>query len=154
MNAPEITLIRIAASDAFIAAPLFDAYRKFYGMPSDIDIAAQFLRERLVAEESVVVLASVSKEHVGFAQLFRSFSSVHACRVLILNDLFVAPAARRRGVASALLRYAETLALQCGIHRLVLETTRANVNAQALYARAGWLLDTNAVLFHRELPKP
>ena len=34
--------------------PLFNAYREFYGQPSDLEQAEQFLLERLNKEESVI----------------------------------------------------------------------------------------------------
>jgi len=146
-----ITLRQIDVADVPLAVPLFGAYREFYGMPPDGGTAERFLRERLTAGESIVVLANDAGEYVGFSQFFRSFSSVHACKVLVLNDLFVAPAARGKGIASALLKHAETLAQQSGASRLVLETTQSNLAAQALYTRSGWLHDRDALLFHRSI---
>src|SRR5436190_24045580 len=87
--------------------PLFDAYRQFYGQPSDSALARAFLLERFKHQESIIFLAH---EHtapgLGFTQLFPSFSSVGAKRIYILNDLFVVPAARGLGVAGQLLERA------------------------------------------------
>ena len=62
---------------------------------------------------------------------------MRAARVWVLNDLFVAPGARRQGVAQALLDAAATFARDDGAIRLELETTPDNRNAQALYEAHG-----------------
>src|SRR5512133_197515 len=97
-----ITVRRAVAADADTLAPLFDAYRTFYGKPADLDGARRFLAERLSRGESVVFLAFDGAEAVGFTQLYPSFSSASMARIFVLNDLFVAPAGRRRGVGAAL----------------------------------------------------
>ena len=80
------------ATDADIArvAPLFDAYRSFYGQPPDIARADAFLRERLARGESALLLAERDGEALGFTQLYPLFSSVRTARLWLLNDLFVA----------------------------------------------------------------
>jgi len=84
--------------DVGLIAPLFDSYRQFYDEPADAERAAAFIRERLEAAESAIFLAEAggegTTEALGFVQLYPSFSSVGACRIWVLNDLFVAPAAR------------------------------------------------------------
>jgi GNAT superfamily N-acetyltransferase len=63
-------------------------------------------------------------------------------RIFILNDLFVAPEARRRGVGTVLLRAAADYGRRAGAIRLVLSTEIANTVAQSLYETAGWRRDT------------
>jgi ribosomal protein S18 acetylase RimI-like enzyme len=120
---------------------LFDDYRRFYGQRSKLTAARRFLKERLTKEESVIFLAFENRSPVGFAQLYPSFSSVSMKPLWILNDLYVAPAARRSGVASALLRKSEQLARRTRAKELVLETSRDNTRAQRLYGKLGWKLD-------------
>jgi GNAT superfamily N-acetyltransferase len=131
------------ATDADIArvAPLFDAYRSFYGQPSDIARADAFLRERLVNGESTLLLAERDGEALGFTHLYPLFSSVRTARLWLLNDLFVADAARRQGVARALLDAASAFARERGAAGLMLETGRDNEPARALYRAAGWTED-------------
>jgi GNAT superfamily N-acetyltransferase len=132
---------RAAPADLDVAAPLFDAYRQFYGRPPDLDLARRFLSDRLGAGESVLLLAlDADGAGLGFTQLFPSFTSVGAARLFVLNDLFVASGARRRGVAGALLEAAEAHARAAGAVRLVLQTATDNAPAQRLYERRGWTL--------------
>lgn len=137
-----ITVRRAQLADVATVAPLFDAYRQFYGKPSDPELAARFLTERIANGESVVYVAETRDgQAVGFTQLYPSFSSVSAGRIYIVNDLFVAPAARRANVGRALLHAAGEFARGKGALRLSLSTARSNEQAQALYESEGWARD-------------
>lgn len=129
---------RAGIDDLDAVAPLFDLYRQFYGRDADAAIARGFIGERLRRNESVVLLARIGGDAVGFTQLFPSFSSVSAARVWILNDLYVVAEARRHGVARALLQAAADFARADGAIRLELETDHDNRNAQTLYHHLGW----------------
>ncbi len=145
---------RATADDVRHLAPLFDRYRQFYGQASDIALACTFLANRLGNDESVVLLAQDGETLLGFTQLYPSFSSVRARRTWILNDLFVATDARRRGIASLLLRSAAEFARGEGALRLELETNHDNQGAQALYRSLGWIAFDESLRFHLPLHEP
>ena len=88
MGSNEITIHNATISDIEEVARLFDAYRVFYGKTSDIIMAKKFLSERIVSEESTILLAKKNDKCVGFVQLYPFFSSVNASRLLVLNDLY------------------------------------------------------------------
>jgi hypothetical protein len=96
-----ITIVEAGGEHLDLVAPLFDAYRQFYRQPPDLAAARAYLAERLARGESRVLLAllgaGAGASPAGFAQLYPSFSSLTLRPVWILYDLFVAPAARRRG---------------------------------------------------------
>ncbi|MEI7037775.1 GNAT family N-acetyltransferase [Fulvimonas yonginensis] len=122
--------------------PLFDGYRQFYGKPSDPDGARNFLRARFAHHESLILLAHDGQgAGLGFTQLYPLFSSVRMVRTYLLNDLFVAAAARRQGVAAALLHEAAAQARALGAASLSLSTALDNAPAQALYESLGWQRD-------------
>jgi ribosomal protein S18 acetylase RimI-like enzyme len=129
-------------------ARLFDTYRGFYGQDSNPAAAVEFLTQRLARNESTIFLASTDDQAVGFIQLYPSFSSVRMQRTFVLNDLFVVSTARRRGVASALLRAAQDYAREQGAIRLTLSTATDNLAGQALYASRGWLRDEQFFVYH------
>jgi GNAT superfamily N-acetyltransferase len=129
-------------ADISALALLFDAYRQFYGQPSDVAGAADFLSLRLEHLQSTIFVAQSATRLIGFTQLYPSFSSTRMAPILILNDLFVAPDARKQGVAAALLRAAADFARAQGALRLTLSTAHDNLAAQALYEREGWTRDT------------
>lgn len=133
-----ITTRPATLADLDAVAPLFDAYRGFYGQPSDLARARAWLEERLARGESVVLVAERGDEVVGFTQLYPMYSSVRTARTWILNDLFVAPTARRSGAARALLDAATAFARDDGAAGISLETTQDNAPARALYRASGW----------------
>ncbi len=140
----EVTVIvrEAGLEDVGRLAPLFDGYRQFYRQPADPEGARRFLAERLGAGESRIFLAETEDGWpLGFVQLFPSFSSVSMRRLWILNDLFVAPDARRSGVARALMNRARDLAVETGAKGLILETESHNAPARRLYEGLGWALD-------------
>ncbi len=150
--------LRLAGLDDLdTLAPLFNAYRQFYEQPDDPALARDFLQQRLQRGESVVLLAVAAEaggaagavQGLGFCQLYPSFCSVEAQPIFVLYDLFVTADARRLGVGRALLRAAESLALERGVARLDLTTARSNHRAQALYESEGWVLDEVFLAYQR-----
>jgi len=129
-------------------ARLFDAYRVFYGRASNRRAARAFLSERLSRGESVIMLATrrpasgVLPVEVGFAQLYSSFSSVRLGKALILNDLFVVPEARRRGVGIRLVDACIAHARRTRAVSLELETHPDNAAAMRLYSGLGFTPST------------
>ena len=138
-------MIHIAQADSTDLdqlATLFDDYRAFYGQPGNFEECRTFLSERFSSREAILFKASIDHMIVGFTLLYPSFSSVAMAPIYILNDLFVKPEARKKGVASALLEKAVTHARETGAIRLQLETGNENTGAQALYEKLGWKRDS------------
>ena len=133
-----ISISRAGPADLDALAALFDAYRQFYGQPSDAAAARDWLRSRLRVGESMVLVARRGADMVGFVQLYPMFSSVRLARTWILNDLYVLPTNRRSGVARALMDAAADFARADGAAGISLETARDNAAARALYRAAGW----------------
>ena len=133
-----LSIRRAGLDDLDQLAPLFDAYRRFYQQPGDLPRASDFLRERLQRDESVILLAVQDGAVIGFTQLYPLFSSVRTARTWLLNDLYVPEPKRRGGVARGLLDAAAQFAREGGAAGLMLETSRDNAPARALYRAAGW----------------
>ncbi len=71
-------------------AALFDAYRQFYQQAADLNLATEFIGERMRRNESVIFLAeNDQREALGFCQLYPTFCSVEAKPILALYDLYV-----------------------------------------------------------------
>ena len=138
-SVPEIT--QATPADVGEVAPLFDAYRQFYGKAPDVEAARRFLFARLSKDESVLFIARLEGKVVGFVNLYPVFSSVNLTRQWILNDLFVAPVARQLGVGRALTERARQLAESTQASGLTLETAVDNTTAQKLYESLGWKRD-------------
>lgn len=136
-----IIVRRAGLKDAVLILPLFEAYRRFYRRPSALKEAGRFIRARLSRRESVVFMALDGTQCLGFVQLYPSFSSTAMRRLWILNDLFVIPEARRRGVAQLLMERARRFSADTKAVGLALETATGNKPAQRLYERLGWKKD-------------
>jgi ribosomal protein S18 acetylase RimI-like enzyme len=148
-----IEIRRASSADLRTVSELFDGYRQFYGQPADFQLAEAFLRDRLINDDSVIFLATdpESGTSFGFVQLYPSFSSVAAQRIWILNDLFVAASARRKGVGRALLDAARDFGKSTGAKRLVLSTASTNREARDLYESNGYQRDKVFLVYSLEL---
>jgi ribosomal protein S18 acetylase RimI-like enzyme len=125
--------------DLEIVASLFDQYRQFYQLASNLDQAQAFLKDRIKKNESVIFLAMTeTNEAAGFIQLYPSFSSLSMKSQWILNDLFVVPKFRRQEIGIELIKACEAFALETGSKGLTLMTAVDNTSAQGLYERLGW----------------
>jgi ribosomal protein S18 acetylase RimI-like enzyme len=147
-NVGGLAVRQAVLSDLEALVPLFDGYRQFYGRPTDIGAAREFLLARFDHAESFLFIAFEGDAAIGFVQLYPSFSSVSLARTLILNDLFVREGARRKGVASRLISAAVEFARTLGAVRISLSTATSNETAQALYKAAGWKRDEQFFVYH------
>ena len=157
MRHDDLTVRRATVADAVAVASLFDAYRQFYGKAPDLALAEQFVRDRLSKGDSLILVAearSASAEPLGFVQLYPTFSSLACNRAWILNDLYVAQRARRRGVAEALMNAASEAARRAGVSSLSLQTAHDNAAAQALYVKLGYVLDEDFLTYSLTLATP
>jgi len=148
----EFVVRRATPDDVAIVAPLFDAYRVFYRQQPELDVAAAFIRQRLATGESVIYLAEDdSGRALGFVQLYPTFSSTTTPpgKLWLLNDLYVAENARRRGVGRALMERAERLARETGAVGLTLSTAVDNLRAQHLYEEVGFRRETVFFVYNR-----
>ena len=98
-------------------------------------IAAHLLDPRCV---ETPILAEIDGEAVGFAALRLVPCVFYANPHAELTELYVEPTYRRRGVARALLEYAETLAHAQGAESLFILTSFDNYEAQRLYRLLGY----------------
>ena len=97
-----MTIERATETDLTALLPLMRAYCDFYEVaPSDDELLA--LSRALLADpahEGIQLLARDEGRAVGFATIFWSWATTSAERIGVMNDLFVAPAARRTGLAA------------------------------------------------------
>ncbi|MCP4174218.1 MAG: GNAT family N-acetyltransferase [Fuerstiella sp.] len=143
-------VIHATVNDIEAIAPLFDQYRVWYGMESDLNGARNFLSHRLQNSESVVFLAVVDTTPVAFAQLYPLFSSVSMESVWLLNDLFVSEANRKQGIGTTMLETVAQFGRETGALRMELATEVDNFAAQTLYKSRGW--QQNETFLHYSLP--
>jgi GNAT superfamily N-acetyltransferase len=119
--------------------PLLRGYCEFYGTdPSDealLDLSRWLLEH---PEDGVQVLARDDDgTAIGFTTIYWTWRTMHASRIAVLEDLFVAPQARGSGAAEALIRDARTRAHEHGARQLDWQTAKTNERAQVVYGRVG-----------------
>lgn len=133
---------RIDLTEYQLVTTLFDKYRVFYGQPSNIPLAENFIRERLENNESVIFVALADKDGVetpaGFTQLYPLMSSVRASKNWLLNDLYVDAGHRKQGIGEALIKAAMEFAKSENAFFVKLETASDNYTAQKLYEAIGF----------------
>jgi len=144
--------IRLAeARDLDQLAELFDQYRQFYECPPDLGAAKNWLAENLERGRSTLFAADTGSQLLGFTQLYPALCSVDLVDYFVLYDLYVVEAARRQGIARALMNAASEWAKAQGADRLDLETARDNAPGQALYRDLGYELDEVFLKFSLDL---
>jgi GNAT superfamily N-acetyltransferase len=84
-----------------------------------------------------VIIARIDGEPVGFALFFHNYSTFLAQRGIYLEDLFVRPEARGKGVGFALLRALARIAVERGCGRLEWAVLDWNQLAIDFYKRIG-----------------
>jgi ribosomal protein S18 acetylase RimI-like enzyme len=137
-TAMEACVRRASVADLEGLLPLVAAYREFYKQAADEPRERELMTDHLARGTSVVFVACLGEKIAGFVQMFQTLSTVMLGPQLILEDLFVDPAARRAGIASALLERAAAHAREIGATGMFLETAMDNQPAQRVYERAGW----------------
>jgi GNAT superfamily N-acetyltransferase len=134
-----IEIRRATIEDLGALLPMVAAYRMFYQQETDARRERDLIAGHLRDGTSTIFLARDERgAHVGFTQLFQTYSTVRLGPSLILEDLFVVPQARRGGVATKLLSRAMMYAREIGAVGMFLETAMDNEAAQQAYERAGW----------------
>ena len=145
-------MIRIrGATDADLPdlGRLFDEYRQFYKLPTDLPRSSEYISARLAAGDSVVLVgADESQQLLGFTQLYPTWCSLLAGPVYVLYDLYVPPGARRHGVGRALIHAATERGRRDGMLRMTLSTARTNLSAQSLYESLGWERDEEFLVYN------
>tara|TARA_B110000967_G_C18893097_1_gene568709 strand:+ start:1473 stop:1919 length:447 start_codon:yes stop_codon:yes gene_type:complete len=124
---------------------LFDAYRRFYRKETDIVGAKSFLEKRISNNDSELFVAETTENKlVGFVQLYPLFSSTRMKKFWLLNDLFVHPESRSKGVSIALIKKAKALVRESKACGMILETEKSNLIGNSLYPKTGFELNMSS----------
>jgi len=135
-----VKISRATEADLDQLLPLMRAYCNFYEV-SPPDEALLDLSRAQIADperEGIQLLArSDDGEAVGFATIYWCWSTLIAGRIGVMNDLFVAPAARGTGAADGLIAACVDECRRHGAAELTWQTARDNERAQRVYERVG-----------------
>lgn len=136
---------KVEKTDLNPLSKLFDDYRQFYRKDSDIEAAIIFLSERLKNKDSEIFVAEAEGQKLlGFVQLYPLFSSTRMKKLWLLNDLFVDPEYRGKGIAVQLIETAKKLVRDSSACGMYLETEKSNIIGNNLYPKTGFQLNEYA----------
>ena len=139
---------RATVEDLKPLAILFDEYRQFYGVSSDLERSFQFLKQRFENEESVIFIHVKDDVLTGFILLYLGFSSVACSTYYILADVYVTPTYRRQGSAKQLIDTAILFAQHQNAQRISLQTQKNNYQSHELYEQMGFVKDNEFQTYH------
>ena len=134
MPDPEIQIRRAAETDLPDILSMIRALAEYENAPAGAVSATEAqLRESLFGAHpgAEVLIASIGGAVAAFALFFHNFSTWRGRRALYLEDLFVRPEMRRRGIGKALLAELSRIAIERGCPRLdwlVLDTNRPAID--------------------------
>jgi len=107
--------------------------------PDAVEATEEMLGEALFGAHPAAeaVIAEQDGQPLGFALFFHNFSTWTGRRGLYLEDLYVTPDARGRGIGGALLRHLAGIAVARGCARFEWSVLDWNAEAIAVYRRIG-----------------
>tara|TARA_B110000263_G_scaffold223320_1_gene212981 strand:- start:248 stop:703 length:456 start_codon:yes stop_codon:yes gene_type:complete len=133
-------------------ARLFNLYRIFYEQEDNYESAYEFIKQRIINQESIVFLSCKSTNNFnGFVQLYPSFCSVSGIPILILYDLYVDKDQRGLSIGRRLMDRAKVYAKDNGFKRLELSTAKDNLIGQSLYESLGYEQDSEFYHYSLEI---
>ena len=134
----------VSEADLEELLPLLRGYCEFYEVePSDEALLA--VSRALIADPQREGMQLIGRgvggdgvpHAVGFATLYWTWQTLNAARLGVMNDLFVAEAARGTGLAERLIAACRERCAAHGARELAWQTAKDNVRAQKLYDRVG-----------------
>jgi GNAT superfamily N-acetyltransferase len=127
------------SSDVPLVARLIRQLAEFEKLEREVVLTEDLLMAGLFGPRpyAEAVLAEDDGQPIGFALFFHTFSTFLARPGLYLEDLFVLPDRRGRGVGRALLAHLAHLALERGCGRLEWAVLNWNKDAIRFYERLG-----------------
>ena len=133
----EVRIETATIDDVPLLLSLIRALAEYERMSDEVLATDTRLRDTLfgVAPCAEAVIARVEHEAVGFALWFHNYSTFLARPGLYLEDLFVLPDWRGRGVGAALLRHLARVALERDCGRIEWSVLNWNESAIGFYRR-------------------
>jgi len=137
----QFSIRRATREDGAGLIKLIDALAEFEKLtPPDADARERLLDDGFGSRprfDALLAFSETNTEPVGYAVFFEMYSTFLARPTLFLEDLFVLPAYRKRGIGTALLRRCIALADERGCGRMEWTCLDWNTNAQCAYEKLG-----------------
>lgn len=129
----------VEPADVTVLFKLIQALAEYEKLSHAVTGNAVALHEHLFGSHRCVeaILAECDGEVVGFALFLPNYSTFLTQPGIYLEDLFVLPEYRRKGIGKAILAYLANLAVERGCGRLEWSVLDWNESAIAFYRRMG-----------------
>jgi ribosomal protein S18 acetylase RimI-like enzyme len=152
MSQRELLIELCRPEDATRVAPLIWALASEEGDdPADAEEITMVVEALLQSGASDFVLASVDGETIGCLQIAYRLSTWQAQPYAYIEDFYLVPAMRRRGIGSKLLDYALQRAEGQNADYIALDVRAANGGAIRLYEQLGFA-NSGSIMLKRPLP--
>jgi diamine N-acetyltransferase len=136
---PVIQLSVARQKDMQIILPLVQEFYQHFGYPYDESQKRRVLKELLHNPSfGRMLLIAHDGNPIGYVLLTFSFSLEFNGSVAFIDELFLGPADRQKGIGSGVLAQVESLCTNMGMKAVRLESEVENRRATALYARFGY----------------
>ena len=148
-----MTVVRLTVAHPGFAeaAELFDEYRQHYGANPAPEAVEAWMRDQILSDRMRMFVAVPGERVRALCAVGVVPASLTLRTVWLVRDLYVAPAARRVGLARALLAHVADAARAEGAHRVSLQTEAGNTRALRLYGSAGFATVSDVTLLDRVL---
>jgi GNAT superfamily N-acetyltransferase len=139
MNQPTFRLERATERDLGLILRFISELGAYEQLAHEVTVTEEQLRETLFGLQPAaeVVIAYAGDEPAGFAVYFHTFSTFLGRRGLYLEDLFVVPNWRGRGLGRRLLAYVARVAVERDCGRLEWAVLDWNQLALGVYRKIG-----------------
>ena len=137
--AGEVRVLRAGERDVPAILSLIRGLAEYEKLTSEVTATEERLRESLFGAKPAAeaLIAWAGAEPVGFALYFQNYSTFLARRGLYLEDLFVLPEWRKRGVGRKLLAAVAAIAVERGCGRMEWAVLDWNEPAVRFYRSLG-----------------
>ena len=135
----EVRIEPAVAGDVPVILSLIKALAEYERLAHEVVATEAGVRESLFGAmpHAEAVIARAGSEAIGLAVWFHSYSTFLGKPGLYLEDLFVLPAWRGRGIGRALLRHLARIAIERGCGRMEWSVLDWNDSAIGFYRKIG-----------------
>jgi GNAT superfamily N-acetyltransferase len=134
-----VTIRPATVADVPAIADLIRGLARYEKLEPEVTMTEELLEKNLFGPRrfAETLLAEHNGQPIGFALFFHNFSTFLALPGIYLEDLFVVPEHRGRGVGRALLKELARIAVERGCGRLEWSVLDWNRDAIGFYERLG-----------------
>ena len=136
---PGVKLRFAQRGDAALVLAFIQELAEYEQLPHEVEADAEMLADTLFGDtpDAEVVIAEVEGAPAGFALFFHNYSTFLGRRGLHLEDLFVRPAFRGKGIGRVLMAFLAKLAVERGCGRFEWSVLDWNTPAIDFYRSLG-----------------